>query len=159
MNNLLQDARFSLRMLLKKPGFTSVVVLALGLGIGANTAIFSVVNTILLRPLPYKNSDRLIWLQEKNPGADIKEETLSPPNYLDWKSQSEGFEDMGAFASTRLTLTSGEGEPERINAAYVADGFFSTLQAEPRIGRTFTPEEDKPGNNRVIILSDRLFAR
>ncbi len=159
MNTLLQDLRFSLRMLLKKPGFTFVVVLALALGIGANTAIFSVVNTILLRPLPYKNSDRLIWLRETNPSADIKEETLSPPNYLDWKTQSQSFEDMGAFASTRITLTSGSGEPERINASYVADGFFSVLGAEAQIGRTFTPEEDKPGNNRVIILSNGLFER
>jgi len=159
MNTLLQDLRFSLRMLLKKPGFTLVVVLALALGIGANTAIFSVVNTILLRPLPYKNSDRLIWLRETNPSADIKEETLSPPNYLDWKTQSQSFEDMGAFASTRVTLTSGSGEPERINASYVADGFFSVLGAEAQIGRTFTPEEDKPGNARVIILSNGLFER
>ena len=83
-------------MLLKRPGFTFVVVFALALGIGANTAIFSVVNTILLRPLPYKNSDRLIWLRETNPSADIEEETLSPPNYLDWKTQSQSFEDMGA---------------------------------------------------------------
>jgi putative ABC transport system permease protein len=159
MNTLLQDARFSLRMLFKKPGFTLVVVLSLGLGIGANTAIFSVVNTVLLRPLPYKDSDQLIWLREQNPSAGIKEETLSPPNYMDWKTQSESFVDMGAFASTRLTLTSGSGEPERINAAYVADGFFSTLNAEPRIGRTFTPEEDKPGNARVVILSTGLFER
>ncbi len=159
MNTLLQDVRFSLRMLLKKPGFTFVVVLALALGIGANTAIFSVVNTILLRPLPFKNSDQLIWLRETNPSADIKEESLSPPNYLDWKTQSQSFEDMGAFASTRLTLTSGSGEPERINAAYVADGFFSVLGAEAKIGRTFTPEEDKPGNARVIILSNGLFER
>ena len=159
MNSLLQDARFSLRMLWKKPGFTLVVMLALALGIGANTAIFSVVNTVLLRPLPYKNSEQLIWLQEKNQSADISEETLSPPNYLDWKTQSESFEDMGAFASTRFTLTSGAGEPERINAAFVADGFFSVLKAEPRLGRTFTPEEDKPGNGRVIILSSALFER
>ena len=159
MDDLLQDARFGFRMLWKKPGFTVVVVLALGLGIGANTAIFSVVNTVLLRPLPYKNSDRLVWLSEQNQNAGIKEETLSPPNYLDWKTQSESFEDMGAFASSRLTLTSGSGEPERINAAVVTDGFFSVLQAEPRIGRTFTPDEDKPGKNRVIILSEGLFAR
>ena len=159
MNTLLQDVRFSLRMLLKKPGFTFIVVLALALGIGANTAIFSVVNTILLRPLPYKNSARLIWLRETNPTADIKEESLSPPNYLDWKTQSQSYEDMGAFASTRVTLTSGSGEPERLNAAYVTDGFFSVLGAEPQIGRTFTPEEDKPGNNRLVILSSGLFER
>jgi len=159
MNTLLQDARYSLRLLLKKPGFTLVVVLALGLGIGANTAIFSVVNTILLRPLPYPNADELIWLRETNVAAAIKEETLSPPNYRDWKGQSESFEDMGAFASTRLTLTGGGAEPERLSAAYVTEGFFSVLQAQPRIGRTFTPEEDTPGNGRVIILSHGLFER
>ena len=159
MNTLLQDARYSLRVLWKKPGFTFVVVLALGLGIGANTAIFSVVNAVLLRPLPYKNSDQLIWLRETNPSADIKEETLSPPNYRDWKAQSESFDDMGAFASTRLTLAGGSAEPERLNAAYVTDGFFSVLKAEPRIGRTFMPQEDTPGNGRVIILSHGLFER
>ncbi|MGA9774079.1 MAG: ABC transporter permease [Blastocatellia bacterium] len=159
MNSLLQDVRFSLRMFAKKPGFAFVVVLALALGIGANTAIFSVVNTVLLRPLAYRNSDRLIWLRETNPSADIKEETLSPPNYLDWKTQSQSFEDMGAFASTRVTLTSGSGEPERINAAYVADGFFSVLGAEAKIGRTFTPEEDRPGAQPVAVLSNGIFER
>jgi putative ABC transport system permease protein len=159
MNTLLQDARYSLRVLWKKPGFTFVVVLALGLGIGANSAIFSVVNAVLLRPLPYKDSDQLIWLRETNPSADIKEESLSPPNYRDWKAQSESFEDMGAFASTRLTLAGGSAEPERLNAAYVTDGFFSVLKAEPRIGRTFIPQEDTPGNGRVIILSQGLFER
>src|SRR5262245_12549415 len=159
MNTLLQDARVGLRMLLKKPCVTLVVVLALALGIGANTAIFSVVNTILLRPLPYKDADQLIWLAETNPTAEIKEETLSPPNYLDWKTQSESFEDMGAFASTRITLTGLGGEPERLSGALVTDGFFSVLKAQPKIGRLFTPDEDKPGKGNVIVLSSGLFGR
>jgi putative ABC transport system permease protein len=158
MNSLLQDLRFSFRLLVKKPGFTLVVVLALALGIGANTAIFSVVNAVLLRPLPYKSPERLVWLRETNPLNDIKDEPASPPNYIDWKTQAESFEDMGALATTMLTVTS-NGEPERVPSVYVTDGFFSVLGVEAKIGRTFTPEEDTPGNNRVAVISNSLWQR
>ncbi|HKP85996.1 MAG TPA: ABC transporter permease [Blastocatellia bacterium] len=158
MNSLTQDIRFSFRMLLKRPGFTVIVVLALALGIGANTAIFTVINAVLLRPLPYKNPDRLVWLRETCPGADIKDEPASPPNFMDWKAQGQSFDEMGAFVSTMLTLTS-SGEPERIPAAYVTDGFFSVIGAEAAAGRTFTPEEDKPGGDRVVVISHGLFER
>src|ERR1044072_2535170 len=158
MNSLLQDVRFSFRLLLKKPGFTLIVVLALALGIGANTAIFSVVNAVLLRPLPYKSPEHLVWLRETCPLNDIQDEPASPPNYMDWKTQAESFEDMGALVSTMLTLTN-NGEPARIPSVYVPDGFFSVLGAEARIGRTFTPEEDSPGNSRVVVLSNNLWQR
>src|SRR5215470_14803739 len=105
MEILWHDLRFALRTLIKKPGFTFVLILALALGIGANTAIFSVVNAVLFRPLPYKNAERLIWIWSTNPLNDIEHEAASPPDYIDWKTQSQSFEEMGAFVNTRLTLT------------------------------------------------------
>jgi putative ABC transport system permease protein len=158
METLWHDLRFAVRTLIKKPGFTFVLVLALALGIGANTAIFSVVNAVLLRPLPYKNAERLVWIWSTNPLNDIEFETASPPDYNDWKTQNQSFEEMGAFVSTRLTLTS-NGEPERYDAAYVTDGFFEVLGAQAEIGRTFTPDEDKPNSGRVIVLSHALWQR
>ncbi len=159
MESLLQDVRFGFRMLFKRPAFTAIVVVVLALGIGASTAIFSVVNAVLLRPLPYKNADRLTWIWETNPQAEIEHEPLSTPNYLDYKTQNQSFEDMGAFAPSSITLTAADGEPERIPCAYVTDGFFSTLGAEAVAGRTFTPEEDKPNNTRFVVLSHGLWQR
>ncbi|HEY9230592.1 MAG TPA: ABC transporter permease, partial [Blastocatellia bacterium] len=158
METLWHDLRFAFRTLLKKPGFTFVLVLALALGIGANTAIFSVVNAVLLRPLPYKQAERLVWIWGTNPRNDIEHETASAPDYHDWKAQGQSFEEMGAFVNTRLTLT-GSGEPERYNAAYVTDGFFEVLGVPAAIGRTFTPDEDKPNASRVILLSHGLWQR
>lgn len=158
METFLKDLRYALRMMSRNPGFTAVAIIALALGIGANTAIFSVVNALLINSLPYKDADRLVWIWGTNPGNDIEEETASAPDYNDWKTQSQSFEEMGAFARTRLTLT-GEGEPEIFAAALVTDGFFATLGAQPRIGRTFLPEEDKPGAERRVILSEGLWQR
>ncbi|MFL6213550.1 MAG: ABC transporter permease [Blastocatellia bacterium] len=158
METLWHDLRFATRTLVKKPGFTFVLVLALALGIGANTAIFSVVNAVLLRPLPYKDAERLVWIWETNPKNDIAQESASPPNYNDWKAQNQSFEEMGAFVNTRMTLT-GSGEPERYNAAYVTTGFFEVLGVPPQIGRTFTPDEDKPNSANVIVLSYGLWQR
>ena len=126
VEHLVRDVRFAARTLGRHPGFTIVAVLALALGIGANTAIFSVVNAVLLRPLPYKQAERLVWIWGTNPRNDIEHETASAPDYNDWKAQGQSFEEMGAFVNTRLTLT-GSGEPERYDAAYVTDGFFEVL--------------------------------
>src|SRR5436853_6898387 len=156
METLWHDLRFAVRTLIKKPGFTFVLVLALALGIGANTAIFSVVNAVLLRPLPYKNAERLVWIWGTNPKNDIEFETASPPDYNDWKTQNQSFTEMGAFVSTRLTLT-GSGEPERYDAASVTDGFFDVLGAQAEIGRTFTADEDKPNSDRGVALSQGLW--
>jgi len=158
MEILWHDLRFALRTLIKKPGYTFVLILALALGIGANTAIFSVVNAVLFRPLPYKNAERLVWIWSTNPRNDIEFEVASAPDYNDWKTQNQSFEEMGAFVSTRLTLTS-NGEPERYDGAYVSDGFFEVLDAQPIIGRTFTPEENKPNSAHVIVLSHGLWQR
>jgi putative ABC transport system permease protein len=158
METLWRDLRFAARTLLKKPGFTFVLVLALALGIGANTAIFSVVNAVLLRPLPYKDAERLVWIWETNPRNDIEHEPTSPPNYNDWKTGNQSFEEMAGFVNTRLTLTD-HGEPERYDAAYVTAGFFEVLGVPSAVGRTFTPDEDKPNGPRVIVLSHGLWQR
>jgi putative ABC transport system permease protein len=142
----------------KKPGFTFIGVLALALGIGANTAIFSVVNAVLLRPLPYQHPERLVWIWETNPGADIKQETASMPNFNDWRTQSQSFEEMAAFAGAALTLTS-EHEPERIPGSVITANFFSVLGIQPLMGRSFTPEENGEKGARVVILSHGLWQR
>ena len=158
MQTLFQDLRYSFRLLLKNPGFTLVAVLTLALGIGANTAIFSVVNSLLLRPLPYQDAGQLVWIWGTNPKNNIPQETASAPDFADWKSGNQSFEEMAAFSRTALILNT-EGEPERLTGAAVTDGFFSVLRAQPKMGRIFLPEEDKPGANRVVILSEGLWQR
>ncbi|MEK6321114.1 MAG: ABC transporter permease [Acidobacteriota bacterium] len=158
METLLQDLRYGLRTLAKKPGFTAAALIALALGIGANSAIFSVVNAILLRPLPYNAPDRIVAFWENNLPNDIKKESTSGPNFTDWKDQAESFEAMAAFHRTSPIL-SGDGEPERIQGCAVTDGFFSVLKVEPALGRVFLPDEIQPGKNRVVILSDGMWRR
>jgi putative ABC transport system permease protein len=158
MNSLWQDMRYGFRMLWKKPGFTIVAILALALGIGANTAIFSVIYTVLLSPLPYNNPDRLVWIWETNPGSGIKKEPASLPNFNDWRTQSQSFDDMAAFVGSSMALTS-DGEPERIPAAFVSANFFSVLGTQPVLGRNFTAEENTLGKHRVVILSHSLWQR
>ena len=116
MQTLWQDLRYGARTLLKKPGFTLVAVITLALGIGANAAIFSVINSVLLRPLPYPQPERLVWIWGTNPSADIKQETASLPDFVDWKAQSQSFAAMGGFTSFSPILT-GSGEPERLTGA------------------------------------------
>src|ERR1043166_3060895 len=114
METLLQDLRYGFRMLAKKPGFTLVAVLALALGIGANTAIFSVVNTVLLKPLPFKDPDRLVMVWEDNTKLGFPKDTPAPANFIDWRDQNQTFEGMAAIASATFNLT-GIGEPEKID--------------------------------------------
>ena len=158
MNNFLQDLRYGLRLLFKNPSFTLIAVLTLALGIGANTAIFSVVNTLLLQSLPYKDANRLVWIWGTNPKNNIPQESASAPDYADWKSLNQSFEEMAAFTRTAVILAT-DGEPERLLGGAVSDGFFSVLGAQPKIGRSFLPEEDKPGATRVVILSEGLWKR
>jgi putative ABC transport system permease protein len=158
MGTFLQDLRYGFRMLRKKPGFTLVAILALALGIGANTAIFSVTYTVLLSPLPYPNPDKLVWIWETNPSSGIKTEPASLPNYNDWRTQGQSFESMAAFVNASLTLTS-EGEPERIPISYVSANFFSVLGVAPALGRNFSAEENEPGKHRVVILGQALWRR
>ena len=153
-----QDLRYGLRMLAKNPGFTAVAVIALALGIGANSAIFSVVNTVLLRPLPYKDSDRLVMVWEDSSKHGYPRDTPAPANYIDWRDQNQVFQSMAAIADQSFNLT-GAGDPERIEGRRVSTSLFPMLGVEPQIGRVFTPEEDQAGANRVVMMSDRLWRR
>ncbi len=157
MQTLFQDLRYGARMLLKNPGFTVVAVITLALGIGANAAIFSVVNTVLLRPLPFDDPDRLIMIREtKLP--QFPEFSVSPGNFLGWKNQNTVFERLAAMNNMTFNLT-GAGDPERLSGMRVTDGFFAMLGARPQMGRDFLPEEDQPGRNNVVILSHELWQR
>jgi putative ABC transport system permease protein len=158
MENLFQDLRYAVRMLFKNPGFTAVAVLTLALGIGANTAIFSVVNTVLLQPLPYKDPDRLMMVWEDDTKRGFPRDTPAAANYIDWRDQNQVFEGMAAIADASFNLT-GVGEPERIDGRRVTANLFPLLGVEPGLGRAFTPEEDRPGAGRVVIISHGLWQR
>ena len=155
MGTLLQDLRYAVRLLLKSPGFTAIAVLTLALGIGANTAIFSVVNAVLLRPLAFRNPSRLVIVAEKSPFPTI---TTSYQNYVDWHDQSRSFESLEATRGTAITLT-GAGEPERLNARMATAPLFPLLGVEARLGRTFLAEEDRAGGSPVVLLSYGLWQR
>ena len=155
----MKEIRFALRQLRKSPGFTFIAVLTLALGIGANTAIFSVVNAVLLRPLPYKAPERLISIWEASAKDDIPKEPLSFPNFTDYRAQAQSFDGIGGFTTSSMILSGGDGEPERIIAAPVIGDFFSVLGVEPIIGRKFLPDENEDGKNRVAILSHAFWQR
>lgn len=155
---LWQDFSFGLRMLAKNPGFTSVAVLALALGIGANSAIFSVVNTVLLRPLPYQDPDRIVMVWEDGSSHGFPINVTSAANYIDWRDQNQVFEGMAVIGRASFNLT-GAGEPERIDGRRVSANLFPLLGVDAELGRTFLPEEDSPGASRVVILSHRLWQR
>jgi predicted permease len=157
MENLLQDIRYGMRTLAKNPGFTIVAVLTLALGIGANTAIFSVVQNLLLRPLPYPQPERLVEILNTYP-PQIPKGGLSPGDYADWKGQNESFSEMGAYARVLQGFNlSGEGEPQRIQAAYADAALFPMLGIRPAVGRSFVPEEDRAGSAPVVLLGHRLW--
>lgn len=158
MDTLLQDLRFGARMLWKNRGFTILTVTALALGIGFNTAIFSVVDTVLLRPLPYREPNRLVSIWERNLRAGIDRSEMSPANYLDLRAQNQVFEQVGAFIDQSITLT-GVAEPERLEGQNVSANTLSLLGVQPVVGRTFLPEEDQPGNHQVVVLSYGLWQR
>ena len=150
MGTFAQDIRYGVRLLAKRPGFTLIAVLALALGIGANTAIFSIVNSVLLHPLPFKDSDQLVWFYEVQPKLDRA--PFSPADFLDLQSQNNSFEEITAMRPTSFNLTGGD-QPERIRGAVVSANFFSTLRAQPAKGRAFIPEEGKAGAARVAVVS------
>jgi putative ABC transport system permease protein len=159
LDSLAQDARYGLRTFVKSPGFAVVAILTFALGIGANAAIFSVVNAVLLRPLPFENPDQLMALwhappQETFPG--IHKFALSPANFLDWRTQSRMFEGMSAYGFGRYTIT-GTGRPETIRMVAATRGFFSILRAQPLLGRTFADDEDSPGREHVVVLGYGLW--
>jgi putative ABC transport system permease protein len=156
---LIQDIRYGLQMLLRNPGFTVVTTLALALGIGANTAIFSVVNGVILRPLPYDDPDRLVMVWEHNFRRNRPQNLVSRANYFDWKKQNRSFEDIAAFspgASHILTIGS---DVERISGETTSANYFSLLGLTPILGRTYTSDEDLPNVERVVVLSQQLWQR
>jgi predicted permease len=155
--DLWQDLRYAARMLARTPAFTTIAVLALALGIGANTAIFSVVNKVLLQPLPFKNPNELVIIWENATHLGFPKNTPSPANFIDWRDQSTLFTGMAAMGPKDFNLT-GVGEPERLDGRRVSANLFDLLGVQPRLGRRFLPEEDKPGT-RVVILSYGLWQR
>ncbi len=159
MNTLWQDIRFAARMLWKNPGFTFVAVLALALGIGANTAIFSVVNGVLLRPLPFADARQLVAIYGTNAGATAGRMPLSYPDFTDYKKQMQTTEHLAAYETSGTSLVSGGDEPERIMGASVSAELFPLLGVKPELGRVFTSEEDQPGSAPVIVLSHGLWRR
>ena len=159
MPGLMQDLRYAMRQLRKAPGFAAVAVITLALGIGANTAIFSVVNGVLLRPLPFKGADRLVRIWHVPPAKSfpgMKTFSVSAANYIDWQKQSEVFEKMAIYSYHGFTLTGGD-KAEQLDGTAVSADFFSTLGVQPEIGRALLPDEDQLGRANVVVLSHRLW--
>jgi putative ABC transport system permease protein len=159
MRTFLQDLRYGARMLLKNPGFTLIAVITLALGIGANTAIFSVVNAVLLRPLPFRESERVVMVWNKYVAAAGGDYTpLAVADLLDWRAQNRSFESVGAFQHVSFNYTGGE-VPERVRGVSVTANFFAVLGAQAVLGRTFHLEEDRPGASPVAIISDAFWRK
>lgn len=158
MDKLIQDIRFGARMIYKHPGITAVAVLALALGISANTTIFSVVNALLLRSLPYKEPERLVVPVSVNPGRDTHRGSITYADYLDWREQTEIFETIAVFNSQPVDLT-GEGEPERVVVGVVSEDYFATMGVEPLIGRAFSEQDYGLDVQRVLVISYGLWQR
>jgi predicted permease len=156
MGSFFQDLRYGFRMLAKAPAFTVVAVLTLAIGIGANTTMFSVVNGVLLDPLPFPDSKQLVSLFEEIP--NFKNGSISYPNFLDWRKMNQSFVDMAAYRSTGFSL-SGEGEPERLHGEMISHGFFEILGVSPLLGRTFRTDEDMLGANPTVMISEGLWRR
>ena len=155
----LQDLRHGARLLLGSPAFTLAAVAALAIGIGANTAIFAVVNTLLIQPLPYKDPDRLAIVWEHNLPRDRRNNVVSPGNYLHWREMNSVFSEMSIVSMTFRTAYTGDGEPEELTQQIVNATLFPMLGVNAALGRVFTPEEDRPNSNRFVLLSDRLWRR
>jgi putative ABC transport system permease protein len=159
MLNLLPDLKHGLRVLLKNPGFSAAAIIVLALGIGANTAIFSVVNAVLLRPLPFRDPARLVQVWHVPPPKSfpgMTEFAVSAANFIDWQQQNDVFDKMSIYTGSSLNLTGGE-QPEALQGAAVSADFFSTLQVQPMLGRTFRPDEDEQGKNHAVILTYGLW--
>src|SRR5437588_7207082 len=154
----MSNLRLALRQLIKNPAFSAVAIVTLGLGIGANTAIFSIVNAVLLRPLPYPDADRIMVVNESSgPGQDF---SVALPDYFDWRNDNTVFEHLACTHKESRNLSGIPGrEPERISCASVTRNFFNVIGLPPEIGRTFSEDEDKVGAPPVVVISDRLWQR
>src|SRR6201997_2512397 len=151
MTTFLHDIRYGFRMLLKNKGFTAVAIIALGLGIGANTAIFSLVNGVLLRPLPFPDAERVVYIEGKNPAAGITESYVSYLDFIDWSQQTDLFASTAAYWTGTANFGADGAEPERVPRAGVTSGFFSVLGVQPVLRRTFVREDDKGWPQIVAI--------
>jgi putative ABC transport system permease protein len=158
MDTILHDVRYGARRLAKSPGFTLIAVAALALGIGANTAIFSVTNAVLLQPLPFKDQARLVWVWERDLRTDRPRSAVSPVSFTAFRDETGVFEGIGSSYDQMYNLT-GAGEPETIIGYRFSHDFFAVLGTPPLLGRTFLPEEDRPGHDRVVVLSHKLWTR
>ena len=154
MGDLLHDVRYGIRTLLKSPGFTIVAVIALALGIGANTAMFGIVNAVLLRPIPYPEPDRLLQLYSQR--TRLQPGSVSYPNFLDWQRRSRSFQEMAAYRTDNFNLT-GQANPERLRGAMASARLFAMLGMRPIVGRTFTDEEDRRGAAPVAVVTSTLW--
>jgi putative ABC transport system permease protein len=154
----LQDLRYAGRILRRYPGFSLAIILTTALGIGANVTIFSVLNAVILEPLPFKDPDRLVWLTESNLAQNQVDSPVSVPNFQDWQREQSSFEEVSALELATFNLT-GRGEPQRVAAARITANLVPMLGVFPALGRAFLSEEEKPGGNRVVLLSDALWQR
>src|SRR5262245_58422166 len=160
MATVLADLRHALRLFAKSPGFAAAAIVVLALGIGANTAIFSIVHAVLLEPLPFPEPERLarVWhIPPPQAFPGVERFPVSAGNYLEWEKQNHVFEKMAVVGFTRFNLSGGAAEPESIRAARVSKDFFGVLGTKPQVGRTFFPEEDTPAGGHVVILSDAFW--
>ena len=158
MPTLLQDVRYAARSFRRTPGLTAVAILSIAIGIGANSAIFSVASALLLRPLPYQDADRLAILWNRSPGLNIAEDWFSTAQYFDIKTSHSGLEDVAIALGANFNLT-GEGDPERVGTLRVSSNLLPMLGARPEIGRLFEPADDTPGRAGVAVLSHGTWAR
>jgi putative ABC transport system permease protein len=156
MGILLQDLRYGIRLLRRNRGFTLIAVLALALGIGANSAIFSVVNALLLKPFPFENLDRLVMIQESFPNQGMKAKAVSPADYFDWQQQNSVFKNIAAYRIRDITLT-GTSEPELVRGSFVSADFFSVLEKKALKGRTFFSNDVEPGRDQVVVIGNGLW--
>src|SRR5215831_18927816 len=158
MQMLWQDLRYGARMLWKSPGFTLIAVITLALGIGANTAIFSVIDALMLRPLPFREPDKLFQVWESNVKLGQNEGSASYPNFADWRDRNQVFEQIAIYNSGTYNMA-GAAEPELIQGAIVSPAFFPLLGVKPMLGRVLAPEEDHPNKVFSVVISERLWRR
>src|SRR5260370_1526134 len=152
MTTVIKDLKYGFRMLAKSPGSTAVAIIALALGLRGNSGIFRVVNAVLLRPLPYKDSSRLVVIWEPKLSKGILQEQVSPPDYRDWVEQQRAFDQIAALRAQPAVLTGGQ-LPERVETAVISPSAFELLGVNAALGRTFFTEEDQAGRNRVAVMS------
>jgi len=158
MQTLLQDLKYGWRILQRNPGFATVAVLTLAIGIGANAAIFSVVHTVLLRPLPYADANRLVIIWDTDANRKLARGIVSPAEFLDWRDMNHVFDSLAGMRPSYVTLT-GEGVPEQTLGVHTAGNLFRLLGLRPILGRDFLPEEEKPGHEQVAMLSYAIWQR